>query len=382
MRMIDRSLAIVLAAVVSAMAASACDGGEETTGGGGTGGTGGGGGPGGSGGDAGGTGGQVQVQTVTVAGTVVDFQTGMPVSESATLSTTGLSPAPKVSVTGADFEVEGVAPYSVFYMLAGAPPGHHNTYNGATVVEAVDVSGLKQAVVAEAFLTELATAFGEASGPGKGTIIARAVDESGNPDEGVPASAFTIDGGVPAKTPHFLDAQLAPAPNLTATSASGYVVFYDVPEGLVTVGAADGSGLGISGPQTPSAANVVSLVTLTVTAGGPVLPTNVSFTGDVVPIFKARGCEVCHSGNSPGADLGDLSLNGSDNSIYKDLTQELSKNFGTTRVDLMAPEKSLVLTMPSAENPPDPHPNASFASASDPDYLTLLAWITEGAQQN
>jgi hypothetical protein len=54
----------------------------------------------------------------------------------------------------------------------------------------------------------------------------------------------------------------------------------------------------------------------------------------------------------------------------------------TARVSLMMPKDSLVLTMPSFEDPPDAHPNVTFAGPGDPDYLTLLGWITEGALQN
>jgi hypothetical protein len=38
--------------------------------------------------------------------------------------------------------------------------------------------------------------------------------------------------------------------------------------------------------------------------------------------------------------------------------------------------------MPSPEDPPDAHPNVTFASPADPDYLMLLGWITDGAPQN
>jgi hypothetical protein len=51
-------------------------------------------------------------------------------------------------------------------------------------------------------------------------------------------------------------------------------------------------------------------------------------------------------------------------------------------VRVAAPETSLVLTMPSREDPPDAHPNVTFTSALDPDYLKLLVWIREGAKQN
>ena len=52
------------------------------------------------------------------------------------------------------------------------------------------------------------------------------------------------------------------------------------------------------------------------------------------------------------------------------------------RVDLAAPEMSLVLTMPSAENPPDRHPNVTYSGPNDRDYQLILVWIREGAKLN
>jgi hypothetical protein len=46
------------------------------------------------------------------------------------------------------------------------------------------------------------------------------------------------------------------------------------------------------------------------------------------------------------------------------------------------PEKSLVLTMPSAESPSDPHPNVTFTGPQDPDYIKILVWLREGAKNN
>jgi len=46
------------------------------------------------------------------------------------------------------------------------------------------------------------------------------------------------------------------------------------------------------------------------------------------------------------------------------------------------PEKSLLLTMPSAESPPDSHPNVTFTGPQDPDYLKILVWVREGAKDN
>ena len=52
------------------------------------------------------------------------------------------------------------------------------------------------------------------------------------------------------------------------------------------------------------------------------------------------------------------------------------------RVVAGMPEKSLVLTMPSREDPPDRHPNVTFNSPNDPDYQKLFVWIKEGAKLN
>ena len=327
-------------------------------------------------------GGAAQVQPLSVSGTAVDFENAAALKDAATISTSGLSPAPTISVTGADFSIKGVAPFSVFHILAGSPPNYRSTYNTATEVKDVDVTGVKAQVVAEAYLAKLATGFNTMSTPNTGIIIARALDGTGKALAGVPAAAFTVNDVTPPKTARFLDATMNPAPALAATSASGYVVFYDVPIGLVKLGSAMGSGYTIVAASAPTAATAVTLASLTVTPGDPVLPKNVSFTGGVIPIFTKRGCSVCHSGNSPGADLGNLSLNTGANSIYKELTMEVSQNFKTTRVNLMTPESSLIVTMPSFESPADPHPNVTFASTADPDYLTLLAWIKEGAKQN
>jgi hypothetical protein len=107
------------------------------------------------------------------------------------------------------------------------------------------------------------------------------------------------------------------------------------------------------------------------------LPSNVSFATQIMPIFDARGCVACHSGNGPGKDLGGLQLDGGTPKVYSELTVE-----SPLRVQRAAPEKSLVLTMPSAENPPDSHPNITFTGPEDADYLKLLVWIREGAKNN
>jgi hypothetical protein len=155
-------------------------------------------------------------------------------------------------------------------------------------------------------------------------------------------------------------------------------VFFNVPVGLVGLGQGPSSATTIDMPALPSAAGAVTIAEGRVSRGAPVLPSNVSFAAQIVPIFSARGCVNCHSGGGPGKDLGGLTLAGSSKLIYGELVMERPG----IRVNLTMPEKSLVLTMPSAEDPPDAHPTIVFAGPRDPDYLKLLVWIREGAKQN
>lgn len=317
---------------------------------------------------------------ISVSGTVVDFETGEAIAGSATISVLGISPAPSVTVTGADFAIDDVPPFSVFHVLSGSPPGYRSTYNNAIVVDDADIDGVVARAVSEEFIARLGTGFG-ISAP-QGILMARAIDMEGNGRAGIPATAFQINDGTDFVGPYFLDAELAPAPAATATSASGWVVFFEVAGTLVTVNAVVDSGYNMTMPLTPVAATAATLAELVVEDGPPELPTNVSFQNDVVPIFDARGCEVCHSGNGIGRDLGNLTLDASPNLIYREVAEELSPGRNVRRVDIENPEASLLLTMPSAEDPPDAHPNTTFLSPTDPDYLTIKAWIAAGALDN
>jgi hypothetical protein len=321
------------------------------------------------------------VATYQASGTVVDFETGAAIAGQATLSTSNLTPPPTISVSGAEFTIDGIPPHSVFQVLAGSPPDHRNTYGASIEVLEDSVSGIELATVSEQYLGALSSAFGRSSTAG-GVLIARAVDEGGAGRSGVPAAAFEINNAAPLAGPYFLDAELQPAPGLTETSSSGYVVFFELAPGLVTINASVDSGYNMEMSSAPTAVATVTLAQVIVRDGPAERPTNVSFAADIRPIFEMRGCASCHSGNGIGKDLGDLQLDGGDEKIFREITQELSPHYAVSRVDLQTPEQSLLLTMPSAEDPPDTHPNVTFASASDWDYLMILVWIEEGALLN
>jgi hypothetical protein len=297
------------------------------------------------------------------------------------MATAALVPPPSVNIRGAAFTLDGVPPFSAFYLIAGSPPDHRLTYNAPTAVAGQSLTDVSAYTVADGYLGKLRTAFGVAAQSGAATVLIHVVDGSGNAAAGVPGTAVVI-GGAGVKGPFVLDANLQPTAMATATSASGWLVYFNVPSGTLTLGA--GAGYSVSAADTPTVADAVSLVQATVAKGTtpPAPPQNVSFQQTVMPIFINRGCYNCHSGNGAGRRLGDLVLDGAPMKIWTALVQTVSPTFNTTRVNLTAPEKSLVLTMPSLETPPDAHPTVVFTSSSDPDYQKILVWIKEGAKLN
>ena len=311
--------------------------------------------------------------SLTVTGDVVDFETGAAITGTATLATSGLLGAPGVTTQGASFTITGIPENSAFQVLAGAPPTHRSTFSSTVVVTSADLDGLKIPAVSEMFLARIATSFGVTPTAAKGVLFVRVVDTAGQPKAGVTASNLSVAGASP---PKFLDANLMPAAGATSTSSSGWVVFFEITAGVATLAQQATATVTLDMPSSPINAGAVTIADAKVTDGPAMLPTNVSFSTQVVPIFTNRGCVACHSGNGPGKDLGGLMLDGGN--VYKELVEERPN----TRVKVGMPEASLVLTMPSRESPPDGHPNITFASASDPDYLKLLVWIREGAKNN
>lgn len=322
-----------------------------------------------------------EIPTYSVDGTVLDFETGRPIGGSATITVDGLVPPPTVSVSGADFTISEVPPFSVFHILAGSPPDYRSTYNVATTVDDAAATGVELFVVREQYLADLASAFGATPALGTSAMIIRVVDEAGQPFAGLPGTVFDLPGTI--QGPYFLDADRNPAPQLSETSASGLVVLFEVQPGLTSFGALPDSGFNLTMADSPVAATAVTLADVTVGEDGePIQPTDVSFSEDIAPIFENRGCVFCHDGNGIGKDLGSLHLNGADEKMYKELAEEVSPTHGVLRVDRNNPELSLMLTMPTREDPPDVHPNVTFASTDDPDYQLILAWIREGALKN
>lgn len=317
--------------------------------------------------------------TFTASGTVYDLETDEPLESPVSITAAGLERTPTVSVTDADFTVE-VPANSAFHLLAGSFPDYRPTYNVAIEVAEEDVTDLRLYVIREGLLEDLAAGFGVTPADDTGLVMMRVEDAEGNPLAGVTADAFALPQGVLG--PFFLDADLAADVDATQTSTSGLVLFYDLEPGLLTLEPAPGAEFALAAPIAPIDDSIVTFVRATAGGDPIVIPQNVSFINDVAPIFIDRGCVACHLGGGVGKDLGGLHLNGEANKMHKELTDEISQTHGVTRVDLQNPAASLLLTMPSFEDPPDVHPFATFTGNTDADYLTILAWIQEGALNN
>lgn len=315
--------------------------------------------------------------SLTVSGTVHDFQSNAQVMGAATVSATALVPAPKVTVEGATFTLDGVPENSAFQLLASVPSTHRATYSQLIEVISDDIDGVQIKTVSEQFLASLATGFGVTPSAAKGILLMQLVDGAGAAKAGVTASNIVLNE-TGAIGPKFLDANMMPVMNATASTTSGWAVFFEVPPGVIALATAATATVTLEMASSPVGAGSVTIAQVKVTDGAPpALPTNISFSQQVFPIFDTRGCVACHSGNGPGKDLGGLTLDGSANLVFKELTQE-----NPLRAKTLMPETSLVLTMPSAESPSDGHPNVTFTGPSDPDYIKILVWLREGAKSN
>lgn len=315
----------------------------------------------------------------TVEGTVVDFESGQPIAGAASVATSGLMPDPMITSQGATFSIRGVPENSAFQILASAP-SHRPTFSEAVIVETDDLSDVKVASVSETFITNLAAGFQITPSAARGILLARVVNDAGQPKAGVAKTNFVLDGSVSG--PFFLGDNRQPLPNATATSASGWVVWFEVTPGLTKLSTPMGAPATLDMAISPISAGTVTIAQIRAVDGAPVVPKNVSFANQIVPIFRlvaegGRGCAACHSGGGIGRDLGGLTLDASANLIFKELTQE-----DPLRVQPLAAEQSQLLTYPSRENPPDRHPNVTFTGPLDPDYLKILVWIREGAKDN
>ena len=316
-------------------------------------------------------------------GQVIDFETGDALTVSATVQVEGVVPAPRVSNQGSQFNIEGIPPEAAVFLLSIAPPDYVNTYNKVIEIKDADQTDLNAEAVKQSYLDNLATTFQVTLDPAKTTFIGRTIDEAGSPLAGIEDSAFALPENSPdAEGPFFLDANRLPDAALTATSDSGFFVFFNLaPDPIAVEGVQDGEKV-LSMAVSPAAGGTVTLADVLVRdADQVVLPVDVSFANDVYPIFARRACSACHDKNAEGAAIGGLDLaHQKISKVYDEIRTEPAVSGPALRIDLANPEQSLLLIKPGP--PAGNHPNLTFLSDADPDLQTILVWITEGAKNN
>jgi mono/diheme cytochrome c family protein len=313
--------------------------------------------------------------SLTVTGGVVDFQTREAVASGVSVTSSGLTTPPVISVQGSMFTLTDVPEHSIFQLLASASD-YSPTFSEVIEVTDHDIDDVKAPVIKASYIEAIATAFGVTRTAAKGIVIVKIVDRDGKPRAGVAASQLVLAGA--AMGPYFLDAQGNAAVGAQATSMSGYAVWFEVAPGATQAAQAANATVTVDMPASPVAAASVTLATaVVIDCAAPPLPTNVSLATQVLPIFTNRGCLACHGANGPGSDLGGLDLNGGANKVFSELVTERPG----IRINTTTPEASLFLTKPLREEPPN-HPTAIFQNTLDADYLKILVWIKEGAKNN
>ena len=304
-----------------------------------------------------------EIAYVSASGTVVDFLTGDPVTD-LTIKAVDLAGGSEVEINGADFVVSKILPHSVFRLEVSSAT-HATTISAVIGVEDTDVAGLTLEVVSSTLIDDAYDTAG--IGRAGGVLVSRLFDaDTAAPVEGVAADAFAIGEAVV-----FLDSTRQVSDVAPASTSSGIALILNVPPGLREIESAAAEHSFIAAP-TRVVNGVASIVDIEVGGEPPQIPTGVDFETDVMPIFARQGCENCHQGDGPGRKQGGFSLNG-----------DAPARYGAVfaRVDVDNPEDSLLLRKPRFEDPWDGH-QIVFATRADPDYLTMLGWIMEGAPSN
>lgn len=316
--------------------------------------------------------------TVRLSGVVADWRSGDPIS-GALVETIGISPIQSaVSASDGTFTI-GSVPINGFVLLRIDAADHVETVSPAILVGEDHLEDVVAQAVSLPDASLFETAFAITDTAGRGVVLGRALSPADAGIAGV-SELRILPAGAAFDGPYFLAADGSAAVGATETTGDGGFVFFNVSSGDIAV-AASAADLAFEQQATVVIADVWSLVTLPGDGpgvGGSPTPTPTgtpgpqSFSADIVPIFTARGCtgSGCHR---PPTNGGGLRLNQSAAQIYPAVLQ---------RCNTTDPANSLLLTKPLFEAAPNHTGGNIFLTNTDPDYLRMLRWITDGAPNN
>lgn len=328
---------------------------------------------------------------LSVSGKTVDYFTGAAL-DNVLLATEGMTPAASGS-SGTDGSYElRVPPGSVFY--AAATRANYRPTRSAPI-RITDQS----LMMTDLLLVSLNdsrrqyTSLGLTPTAGRAVLFGLLLRNNGTPLEGVPLADITLVDGQQAPVglgPYFFGANGDLVSNATLAVSTAFggkarVGFLDVPPGTYSleVKYTAGGGGGGGTPEIRTYKIPVEAVadgaTLAQTGGGdddmsPPMGAR-TFTTDIHPrLQKAAlgglGCANCHTAGGVAAILPfDLPV--------ADAHAAIIGRPGVVNPPATA-ATSLLLTKPLYEDPPN-HPNATFLTTLDPDYVVIMEWIQQGA---
>ncbi len=324
---------------------------------------------------------------LSVTGRTLDYFTGAPL-DLVTLATEGMTPAANGSSDALGAYELRVPPASVFYASA-TRTNYRPSRNHAIRVTDAALAMTDLSLVSVNDARRQYTSLGLTPTAGRAVAFGLLLRNNGTPLEGIPLADIKL-----------LDAQLAPVglgpyffgangdlvSNLTLAVSTAFggkarVGFLDVAPGAYTLEVKYTAGGGGGGaPQIRTYQVPVEVVadgaTLVATGGGDddmqPPPGARTFTAHVYPrLQKAAsgglGCANCHTLGGP------LPFDGPIAETHAAIIGRL----GVVNPPATA-ATSLLLTKPLYEDPPN-HPNATFLTALDPDYVIIMEWIAQGA---
>lgn len=337
----------------------------------------------GEGPDAGGDVDAAPTPAVRVSGKAKDYFTGAALA-TVTVESDGMEPQLNATSDAAgDFAFDTVPPGSVFYLSASR--SNYRPTRGLPVrVEAMPVTA-DQPLVSVNDARRQYTTLGLPLAAGKAVVFADLLRRNGTPLVDVPVADIKLLDAASAPVglgPYVFgpNGDLVPNATLAVTTDVGgrsRVGFLDVPPGQYTLSVTYVAGGGAPMTDTTrvdAVADGASLARTGDTGGmGPGMGAR-TFTADVYPRLQtaANGGLACANCHTAGGAMPDLQF---DLPAADTLALILAR---PGVVDVAAPDASLLLTKPLYEDPPN-HPNATFATMLDPNYILIRSWIAGGA---
>jgi len=332
-----------------------------------------------------------QVERVT--GKAMDYFVANTPLQGVALATDGINPQlTTTSATDGAFTFPTV-PVGSLIFVSGSRTSYRPTRNLVVVGDTTVAQDLYLMSTVD-INRQYATA-GRTPDAGRAFVVAELQRSNGTPMAGVAlTSVKLLDAtGAPAAGalgPYVLGdtSDIVLGPTQTETHAGkARVAFLDAPVGSLSLKISYVDGQGQTQTQTTpvtAAAGGATLVRSGGTGGlGGSVPTGGNpqapqFAADIYPRLQTAangglGCANCHT-------VGGLGAVAVFNALATDVLAALKAKPGL--IDTANPGKSLLLTKPLYELPPEMqnHPNATFVDKSDPTYKLILLWIQQGAQ--